>query len=250
MLNVVVVDDEKDARLNTLGIINMHCPNLSVVSTAANVAEGIEAIQKYKPDLVLLDIDMPDGTGFDLLRKLMPIQFAVVFITAYAEHAITAIKFNALDFLVKPLDPEDFLLAVNKAQQNNNENHKIERLENLLDEIENKKKPSIALGTADSVHFVDVEDIVRIESSSNYSTFYLNDGQKVMVSRPLKEYAEMLDTHGFFRPHQSHLINLACLKEYKKRDGGYILLTNGDTVPMSARKKEKLLEAHRKFRSR
>ncbi len=250
MLNVVVVDDEKDARLNTLGIINMHCPNLNVVATAANVAEGVEAIQQHKPELVLLDIDMPDGTGFDLLRRLMPIQFSVIFITAYAEHAITAIKFNALDFLVKPLDPEDFLLAINKALQNNNENHRLERLENLLEEIEKKKKPSIALGTADSVHFVDVDNIVRIESSSNYSTFFLIDGQKVMVSRPLKEYAEMLDYHGFFRPHQSHLINLLFLKEYKKRDGGYIQLTNGDIVPMSARKKEKLLDAHREFRCR
>lgn len=250
MLKAIIVDDEKDARTNTINMVNTYCSNVQVLATAHNVASGVLAIKEHKPDLVLLDIDMPDGTGFDLLRQLMPINFMVIFITAHAEHAITAIKFNALDFLVKPLDVEDFLLALNKAENNKQELFRNERLQNLLNEIDKPNNLRIALGTSDTVHFVEPDQIIRIESDSNYSIFYLNDKRKVMVSKPLKEYAELLADYGFFRSHQSHLINLLYLKEYNKKDGGSIILKNNTTVPISQRKKDKLLDAFKSFKGK
>jgi len=247
MINTIIIDDEKDARLNTIYTINTYCANINIVDTAESVAEGIEKIKMHNPDLVLLDVDMPDGTGFDLLRKLMPVSFMVIFITAYSEYAIKAIKFNALDFLVKPLDPEDFLLAVSKVINNHNEKIRIQKLENLLTEINTPKKLRIALGTFESVYFVEPKQIIRIEANANYSIFFINNGKRIMVSKPLKEYVEMLENHGFFRSHQSHFINLQYLKEYKKQDGGYVVLTNSDIIPLSARKKEKLIKAYKNF---
>lgn len=248
MLSTIIIDDEKDARTGLMNLINTYCNNINIVATADCVTEGIERIIENKPDLVLLDIDMPDGTGFDLLRKLMPINFMVIFVTAYSEHAVTAIKYNALDFLQKPLDPEDFLLAINKAVTSKAKEEQNRKLENLLAEINNPEKLRIALSTSDSIYFVSPGQIIRIESDSNYSIFYLEDGRKIMVCKPLKEYSELLEDKGFFRSHQSHLINLSYIKEYKKKDGGYILLTNNELVPLSLRKKDKLLKAYKNFK--
>jgi two-component system LytT family response regulator len=209
MINTVVIDDEKDARVNTMGLLNLHCPNLKVLGTASGVEEGILLIKETTPDLVLLDIDMPDGTGFDLLRQLMPVEFSVIFITAYAQHALKAIKFNALDFLVKPLDPEDLLLAINKLNGHQNEKLKIQKLESLLKDIDTAHTPSLALGTSEAVHFVKANQIIRVESDSNYSIFYLEGSQKVMVSQPLKHYSELLCEHGFFRPLHGEVLCVA-----------------------------------------
>lgn len=248
MLQTIIVDDEKNARTNIINLVNTYCNNIKIIATAENVATGIQCINEHKPDLVLLDIDMPDGTGFDLLSQLMPIDFMVIFITAYSEHAVTALKYNALDFLQKPLDPEDFLLAINKASTNKTKEFENLKLENLLKEINNPQSLRIALNTIDSIFFVNPDQIIRIEADSNYSTFFLNDNRKIMVCKPLKEYSDLLSNKGFFRSHQSHLINLAYLKEYKKKDGGCIVLSNNDIVPLSLRKKDKLMQAYNDFK--
>ena len=248
MLRTVIIDDEKDARINTINLVNTYCSNITIVGIAQNVAEGVDKIKEVKPDLILLDIDMPDGSGFDLLKKLMPINFYVIFITAYAEHAIKAIKFNALDYLLKPLDIEDLLLAVNKATVNKNSNHETLKINNLLEEIHRPEKLRIALSTCESIYFISPEQIIRVEADANYSHFYLTDNRKIMVSKPLKEYAELLECQGFFRTHQSHLINLAYLKQYDKAQGGYIVLNNNEQIPMIARKKENLLKAFKEFK--
>jgi len=214
MLRTIIIDDEKDARTNIMNMINTYCNNLNIIATADSVATDIKNIEEFKPDLVLLDIDMPDGSGFDLLRGLMSINFMAIFVTAYAEHAITAIKFNALDFLQKPLDAEDFLMATNKAVANKANEEQNRKLENLLAEINNPEKLRIALSTSNSIYFVSPGQIIRIESDSNYSMFYLEDGRKVMVCKPLKEYSDLLSDKGFFRSHQSHLVNLSYIKEY------------------------------------
>ncbi len=248
MLRTIIVDDEKDARLNTLNVINTYCKNLTVVATAENVKDGIEKINEHHPDLVLLDIDMPDGTGFDLLNSLMPVSFMVIFITAYSQHAIKAIQFNALDYILKPLDAEDLMLAVNKAVNNQFEKHRNSKLTNLLNEINKPEELRIALSTSDTIHFVCPDEIVRVEADANYSSFYLIDRSKIMVSKPLKEYAELLEENGFFRSHQSHLINLKYMKKFIKCDGGSIVLSTNEIVPVSTRKKDKLMEVFKNYR--
>lgn len=242
MIRTLIIDDEKNARINTLNMINTYCNNIEVVDCAYNVADGIDKIKRHKPKLVLLDIDMPDGTGFDLLSQLLPVDFCVIFITAYAEYAITAIKFNALDFIVKPIDPEDLLLAVNKAVKQLQDQHYPDRMGNLLSEVGQTNTPRMAFSNSDAVFFVAPGEIIRIEADANYSHVYLSDGRKITISKPLKEYVDMLERFNFFRPHQSHLINLDFLKEYKKKDGGYLKMSNGETIPVSTRKKDKLLQ--------
>ncbi len=249
MLRTVIVDDELDARKNTINIVNTYCDNIELVATAENVQQGISKIKEHNPDLVLLDVDMPDGTGFDLLSELMPVSFMVIFITGFSEHAVKAIKYNALDYLVKPLDAEELLLAVNKAGVSQKEKLRNQKLENLLNEIDKPEDLRIAITTADNIHFVSPDEIVRIEADANYSHIFLNDETKITVSKPLKEYADMLDGPGFFRSHQSHLVNLKFVKKYNKRDGGSIILTNKQMIPISTRKKEKLLEAIKNYKA-
>jgi two-component system LytT family response regulator len=248
MLRTLIIDDEADARLSTINLVNTYCSNLELVATAINVADGIAKIRELKPDLILLDIQMPDGTGFDLLKELMPIDFMVIFVTASSDHALTAIKFNALDYLLKPLSAEDFMMAVHKALLNQKEKYRNLKLTNLISEINQKEPLRLALGTSETVHFVTPSQIVRVEADANYSHFILSDNVRVMVSKPLKEYAELLENHGFFRAHQSHLINLAYLKQYDKKNGGCIMLTNKDTVPLTPRRKESLLQAYKAFK--
>jgi len=248
MLRTIIVDDEKDARINTLNIVNSVCKNLKVVATAENVKDGVQKIKEFNPDLVLLDVDMPDGSGFDLLHQLMPVSFMVIFITAYSEHAVKAIKFNALDYIVKPLDEEELLLAVNKAEVNQQEKLRNIKLQNLLNEIDKPDELRVAVATADNIYFISPDEIIRIEADANYSHIHLTDNSKIMVSKPLKEYADLLEDNNFFRSHQSHLVNLKYIKKYNKRDGGSIILTNKEMIPISTRKRDKLMEAFKNYK--
>jgi two-component system LytT family response regulator len=191
---------------------------------------------------------MPDGTSFDLLKELMPIDFMVIFVTASSGYALTAIKFNTLDYLLKPLSAEDFMLTVHKALLNQKEKYRNLKLSNLITEVNQPEPLRLALGTSVAVHFVTPSQIVHVEADANYSHFFLSDATRVMVSKPLKEYTELLENHWFFRAHQSHLINLAYLKQYDKKNGGCIILTNKDTVPITPRRKESLLQAYKEFK--
>lgn len=247
MIKTIIIDDEKNARVNTLNIINTFCSNIEVVALADGVKTGIEKIKEFKPELVLLDIDMNDGTGFDLLQALAPIDFCVVFVTAHVEEKTTAIKFNALDFLVKPLDPEDFLLAINKAVLQLKDRTYQQRINNLLSDVNRNELPKIALSNSEAVYFVKPDEIIRIEADANYAHFYLASEKKITISKPLKEYAELLENYGFFRCHQSHLVNLNFTKKFVKKDGGYLELSLGSSVPVSQRKREKLLKAIKGF---
>ena len=243
MIKVVVIDDEKKIRQFIINIIERNFNDIKVVEQACDVESGINAITKHEPDIVLLDIQMPDGTGFDLLKQLDSINFKLIIITAFEQYAIKAIKFSTIDYILKPIDIDEFISALKKTKElYNNENNNL-TISTLLSNIQSfSKEKRIILKTADDIFVIKVQDIIRLESQQGYTEFFLSNHRKIMVSSTLKKYDEMLSEYGFFRTHKSHLINLAYLDSYKKREGGYILMRDKSSVPVSYRKKDQLFE--------
>ena len=244
MLRAVIVEDEKPSRDTLVGLLNLYCKNVDIAGVADSVISGIYMIKEQKPDIVFLDIQMPDGSGFKLLEALKEINFDVIFTTAYDQFAIKAIKFSALDYLLKPIFPDDLISAVNKAEQNKNLKNKNKSIEVLLENIKKpeNESPRIVLSTAEKINVVKIEDIIRCESDNYYTVFFFKDGKKLMVSKTLKENEELLSEYNFIRPHKSHLINVMYIKSLLKNENGVILMTDGSKVPVSRRKKEKIIE--------
>jgi len=243
MLRTIIIDDEPHMRQTLEKLVKEYCPNVKLVAKADGVKTGVQAIKKYHPDLILLDIKMNDGTGFDLLKQLEPVYFKVLFITAFDQYAIKAFKFSALDYLLKPIDPNDLTNAVNKAEQ-----IVLKELNTQLDVMEDnmqsdsKTKKKIILKTFDNIHLVKISDIIYCQADDNYTNFHLLENNKIMVSNTLKEYDEMLSEFGFFRVHQSYLINLGHIVRFEKSEGGNVILANEHKVPVASRKREQLLE--------
>ena len=199
MLKAIIIDDEKECRAILQHYIEAYSSNIEVIAEAQDVASGVQAILQNQPNLVFLDISMPDGTGFDLLERLKPIDFEVIFATAHNEFAIKAFKYSAIDYLLKPITPSDFVQAIKKLKQ-----HPALAVNQRLDILlENFRQPQTAqlekltLPTNDGLYFVRLSDIVRCESSSNYTIFHLSDKQKIMVAKTIKEYASLLETSHF-----------------------------------------------------
>ena len=242
MIKVIIVDDEKLIREMIAGILDSECPEVSILSQSESVESAYKDIQRHKPDLVLLDIKMTDGTGFDLLEKFDAINFKVVFVTDYEEYAIKAFEYSAIDYVVKPINPENLIQAIRKAE------HSIQaelslKLNTLLSNLsttshDNKK---LVLKTSNNIHIINIDNIIRLESDQNYSVFHIVDGRKIMVSKTLGEYDELLTQDDFFRVHKSHLINLKQIKRYEKANGGSLVMNNDSHVPVASRKKDKLL---------
>lgn len=247
MIRTVVIDDEVKARETIQNMVKTYCPDVEVVGTAGSVSQGIELLGSTRVDLVLLDIKMADGTGFDLLRKLGKVDFLVIFITAFEEFAIRAIKFSALDYILKPLDPDELANAIEKAKKAIRADNINEKLEALFDNLDtlNTNTKKIVLKTADSVHIVNIADVVRCESEKNYTHFFTVGNEKITVSKTLKEYNELLAEYKFIRVHQSHLINLAHIKRYDKQKGGILTMDDNSTVPVAFRKKDDLMRLFR-----
>ncbi len=244
MLRAIIIEDEKRSRETLFGLLKMYCKNVEIVGEAENVQEGLMLIRQQSPDVVFLDIQMPDGSGFKLLEQIADIKFDVIFTTAYDQFAIKAIRYSALDYLLKPIYPEDLIRAVKKAEKNkqilkSNENIKV-LLENI--NLPPAESPKIILSTSEKINVVKVDDIVRCESDNYYSMFYFTNGKRLLVSKTLKEQEELLSGHNFIRPHKSHLVNVKYIKSYIKSDGGMILMENGSKVPVSRRKKEHIIE--------
>src|SRR5688572_25744234 len=225
MLRAIIVDDIHTIREKNIALIQQHCPNVAIIAEADSVASGVVAIKKYLPDLVFLDVEMADGTGFGLLQKLMPVNFKVIFITAYQEFAIKAFRFSAIDFLLKPIDPADLVQSVTKAEESISKEMLELQFNTLFSNIERPRNlQKIILKTAEKVYSISVQDIIRCEAQKNYTTFFMVNGQKLLLSTTLKEYETILLPMGFFRTHQSHLINMLYFDHYVKGDAGSIIL--------------------------
>ncbi len=243
MLKAIIVDDEKLSRETIANILKLYCNTILVVAEAENVKTAYSLIKQHHPDIVFLDIDMPGGTGFDLLKKYDTIPFNVIFITAYQEHAVRAFKFSAIDYLLKPIHPDELIEAVKKAEVMADKNNLSLRLEAFLNNFNspNAENKRIVLKTSDQIYLVNVKDIIHCESDGNYTYFFTADSKKILVSTTIKEYEEMLSAFGFFRTHQSHLVNTNYIDRFDKKEGGTIILKNGSVIPVAVRKKDALM---------
>lgn len=240
MIQAIIIDDEQDSRNTIFNILQNYCNNITVTGQAGNVTEGLQLIRDEQPDVVFLDIQMPDGTGFDLLEKIPKIEFQVIFITAYDQYALRAIKFSALDYILKPVDPHQLVEAVGKIRTERVDFDEMNKKINIL--LRNRNSfERITLPTFEGYKFVNIRDIVRCEADSNYTGFYLNNGEKVLVTRTLKEYEDNLSGMDFIRVHQSHMVNLKYIDRYVKGDGGTIVMMDGSEVEVSRRRKEEFL---------
>ena len=248
MTTAILIDDDANLRAGMRQLLSIYAPEINVLGEAESVQTGVEAINLFQPQVIFLDIQLSDGTGFDLLEKLAEmngkISSQVVFITAHEQYAIKAFRFSALDFLLKPVDPEELQKVIYKIKnvlaKSDNYAHIDLLLENIRRKVDNFKR--IALSTSDGIHLFEISDIIRCESEDNYTKFYIKNNKPILISKTLKEYEELLTEHGFERIHQSHLINLNYLKSYIKKDGGYVVMADNSHLPISQRKKERLQE--------
>ncbi len=246
MIRTCIIDDESKARNALKNLLSAHCPNLEVIGEADCVEAGIKLIGSMKPELVFLDVQMPDGTGFDLLEKIGDVKFKVIFASAYDKFAIQAFRFSALDYLQKPVEPEKLIDACAKLGSGDERYEELnKKLEVLLSNKNSFEK--IALPTLDGIIFVKIEDIIRCESDSNYTNIFLRSEKKIIVSKTLKDYDEMLSPINFFRIHKSHLINLKYLERYKKGEGGFVIMEDGSELEVSRRRKEEFMNALQKL---
>jgi two-component system, LytTR family, response regulator len=242
-LITVIIDDEPDAVEFIASIIGEYCPGLEVCGKAHNVKEGVVLINEIKPDLVFLDVEMPNGTGFDLLTHFPDKNFEVVFITAFNHYAIKAIKFSAVDYILKPININEFIESVNRVVQKRETNQVTvhENFEALLENLRTSHPTRLVIPTSDGREYLNPKDIIRIEADRSYSWFFINDKRKILVSKHLKEFQDLLNDRDFFRPHNSHLINLEFVKKFVRHDGGYIEMTDGSQIPISRNRKDLFL---------
>ena len=242
MIRAIILDDEKHSVATLAWKVEKFCPEIEIVKQFTDSMEGLEFIKKNPPDLLFLDVEMPRLNGFEVLEELsQPVPFEVILITAYDEFGIRAVKANVLDYLLKPIQNQELKAAIEKFKQ-----------KKQLDSVEQKttdssidettfKSNRIALATKESIEYVLPEDIILCSSESNYTMIYLAGGRKKLISRTLKDVEEWLQNYGFYRAHNSHLVNLSHIKEYVRTEGGYLLLSDGRTLPVSRNRKEGLL---------
>lgn len=242
MKRILIIDDEKRIRDFVKRMVDSFGFDVEVYTDGENVETGLKAIQELKPDIVFLDIQMPDGTGFDLLNQVGEKNFELIFITAFQEYAIMAIKFSALDYILKPIDAEELKTALQNALDTIDFKKDETQYEALTHNLNTHQKRKLVLKTQESVHVVDLNEIIRCEADKNYTFFYLNSGKKILVSRTLKDFELLLANHGFFRVQQSHLINLEYIDRYDKSEGGSVIMKDGAAVPLSTAKKEQFFQ--------
>jgi two-component system LytT family response regulator len=244
MIKTVIIEDEQKSREMLAGIIQKNCPQLQIVGLAKNVNDGVEVIKKENPDLVFLDISMPDGSGFDLLEKVQGHKFELIFATASDQHAIRAIKYSACDYLLKPIDIEELKTAVEKVAQKKNASPNMENLNFLIQQLKKTDDSfqKITLPTGNAYEIVNIKDIIRCEADGSYTTFFLTDKRKLMISAGLKHYEELLPESEFIRVHHHHLINMNHVVRFLKEDGGYAVMSDGTKIEISRRKKDTFME--------
>lgn len=235
-LKAIIIDDMELARVSLKADLADYCPNVKVIGEADSVLSGAKLLKSVSPDILFLDIEMEDGDGFDLLDILPNNLDSVIFVTARQDYALKAFQYSAVDYLLKPVDPDLLKNAVDKMAAKKRTNP--DQLEILKSSMrEGAKLERIALHTSDKIVVSELKDIIRLEAMTNYTYFYFSDGSKLLITKTLKDFDTMLGESGFVRVHQSHLINMSHVQAYVKTEGGYILMKNNDIVPVSVRKK-------------
>ena len=242
-LKWIIVDDEPKSRSNLHDLLQEYCPQVGFAGEAASATEALKLIKLKEPDLIFLDIEMPGGSGFDLLKSLNNQNFEVIFVTAFDKYGIQAVKFCAIDYILKPIDIFELSKAVEKAQlqiQRKKENLRLVELVANIDRKEDEKR--IALPMADKIEFIAINQIIRLEADNNYTRIFLEGKREYLVCKTLKDYQEVLEPHQFLRTHQSHLINCRKISAYIKTDGGYIAMSDGSSVPISRQRRDEVMK--------
>ena len=244
MIRAIIIEDEKMSRETLRRLLEKYCPEVEVVAEADGYRKGVEEIKLHHPDVIFLDIQMPDGSGFRVLEEIDKADFEIIFTTAFDQFAIKAIKYSALDYLLKPIIPQDLEEAVERVARKKAEKARAKDLESghRPDEMADARSRKIVLSTSEMIHVINVDDIIRCESDNYYTYFHFVDGRRLLVSKTLKENEDLLQAYNFIRPHKSHLVNVKYIKSFVRQDGGYILMTDGTHIPVSRRKKDKMME--------
>ncbi len=244
MIKAIIIEDEQRSAKLLANLLEQYCPEVEVLGSASTVAEGFQLIKKCIPDVIFLDIEMQKETGFDLLNKFEEIKFEIVFTTAFENYALKAIKFCAIDYLLKPIDVDELKAAVEKVVRNHQKNQLNKKLEAFIQNMQNTHPGQfqIALPSTEGLSIVRVSDILYLKSDRQYTVLYLKSGDTIMTSKNMGEYEELLLEHNFFRAHHSSLLNLGEVKKYIRGDGGCALMSNGEQIDISKRKKEAFLK--------
>lgn len=243
-IRTLIVDDEELARKNLEFLLADYCPTVEVIGMAGSAKEAEKFINNEQIDLLLLDIEMPNGSGFDLLESIKyDIDFKIIFITAYHEYALRAFKYSAVDYILKPINPEELKSAVDKVTPGE-VSESVEKIDNLIENIQKRGEhlDKLALPSMEGLHFVNLDEIIYCESQDNYTQFFLTDGRRIMVSKTIKHFEELLDEERFFRVHRSNIINLKYIDKYVKGEGGYVVMKQGPRIPVSRRRKDSFLQ--------
>ena len=240
-METIIVEDEINAKEALERLLAQYCPFVNVIAHARTLKEASQALQEFKPKLIFLDIQLGKEKVFSLFEEIDSSQTHVIFATAYDQYAVEAFRLAAVDYLLKPVNPERLTEAVKKAQARESGRQSLELKALITNFQQSKKARKIVLSTAEMMHVVDLENIVSCQSSQNYTTFNLQNGHDIIVSRTLKEFEEILSPQGFYRIHKSWLVNLSFVKAYDKREGGRCIMTNGTEIPVSPLKKEGFL---------
>lgn len=247
MIRAILIDDEK----NALEVLEMqlkeYCKDVQIIALANGGEKGIESINKYLPELVFLDIEMPHKNGFDVLQETKDLNYQVIFTTAYDQFAIKAFKYSALDYLLKPIDILELQAAVSKVRANKQENNLNEKVDLFFQKYKSASKDLIALPVGEAMQVLHYDEIIRCESESNYTHIHLRGGKKIMVAKTLKEIQETLNGLVFLRVHQSHLINMHHIKEFYKGEGAYLIMDDGSNIAVSRSKKDEFMEQFRRI---
>ncbi len=244
LIKAIIIDDEKGSRDTLRGFVENYCREIQIIDEAESAEQGIEQIKKWQPDLIFLDIELPLGSGFDLLEACKHAQFEVIFTTAHDQYALQAIKVCALDYLLKPINASDLISAVAKIRQRSISGTTQPQIGAFVENISNlnKQLSNIVLPTLDGFLVVKISDIIRCEADKNYTMFIFTNKEKILVSKTLKEFDELLHDMDFIRVHQSHLINVSHVQRYIKGSGGYVKMSDDSIIEVSRRKKELLIE--------
>jgi len=244
-IKTFIIDDESQSRSFLRKMLHQYFPEIRVTGEASTVVEGLKGIHQYNPEIVFLDIQMNGETGFDLLSRLPTIDFALIFVTAFDQYAIKAFRFNAIDYLLKPIVTEELIEAVNKVKQkiSASQSDTKELVDQLYKDLQEPKKihDKIAVSTLDGFIIIPINEIIYCHASSNYTEFHLTNNKCILSSYTLKQYDEILNVQSFFRAHRSYLINMAHVKIYKKGDGGVIVMSNGEEIELSRTHKMEFL---------
>lgn len=251
MINAVIIEDELLGLNNLKNLLKQHCEGVQVVGTASSVAEGVDLFQNpdIKPDVAFLDISLPDGLVFKLLNQVRPINFEIIFVTAYEKHAITACNYASVGYILKPIDPDALKLAVTRIER-----RRADEMERRLELFTNHyNNPNVfnkmSISAVDGIHFVNIKDIVRFEAEDNYTHIYLENGERITASKTIKSYEEMLSAYNFYRVHKRHVINLNYMRKFNRGEGGSVVMDDGLEIEVSRRRRPSFLEQLRKLQT-